>query len=114
MASSFCSRSCIREGLSKETQPIVVEDGVDVGAAVTAAVEDVGQLLQVGDRVEVAGGLLGAEAAVQVRADAAVQRGAGELADVVDVVGGGVEADDLRGRLASLPPGVEHPRVKRD
>ena len=44
------------------------------------------------------GRLLGAEAAVQVAADGRVAGVAGELADVVDMVGHGLETDDRRAR----------------
>ena len=49
-------------------------------------------LLQVGDSIELARRLLGAEAAVQIAADSGVAGVAGKLADVVNVVRDGRDA----------------------
>ena len=74
-----------------------------------------GQLLQIGDRVEVARRLLAAEAAVEVGADAGVVGVAGELTDVIDVIDHVRQrhAGRLRGRHAAFPAGDQHPRVER-
>ena len=82
------------------------------GVGVAAAGQDLRQLLEVGDPIQADGGLLGAEAAVEVAADRGVAAVAGELADVVDVVGDGLEADDLARGLAPDPAGREHPGVE--
>ena len=68
--------------------------------------QDCVEFLQVRDAIEPGGRLLGAEAAVQVAADGRVVRIAGELADVVDVVGHGFETDDLARGLAPTQPGA--------
>src|SRR5690242_6427122 len=102
-----------RQTTAEEAQPVAVEDGVDVGVAVLAGREDLAELLQVGDALQVAGGLFPAEAPVEVGADGAVATVAGELADAVDVVRRGGDVHHLGAGLAADPVGVEHPRVER-
>jgi hypothetical protein len=75
-----------RQRLAEKSQPVLVEDPVDVGIPITPGGKKAGQLLQVGNRVQVVGRLLDAEAAIQVAADGAMFRTAGKLADVVDVI----------------------------
>ena len=70
-----------------------MRDELDVGGAVAACGEQRGQLREVGDRRDVGRALLAAEAAVEIRADAAVPGVAGNLADVVDVVDHAFERD---------------------
>ena len=50
----------------QEADPIAMHDTLDVLPAVAAAVENLHQLLQLGDRVEIHRRLLGPVAAVQV------------------------------------------------
>ena len=76
-----------------------------VAGRIAAAGEDGVELLEVGDPIEADGDLLGAEAAVEVAADGGVPGVAGELADVVDVVGDGFEPDHLARGLAPDPAG---------
>ena len=91
-----------------------MEDRVDVGVGVVAVSQGRGEFLHVGDRVDLAGGHLAAEPAVQVAAYADVVAAAGELADVVDVV------DQLRQRHVTLVGRVvlrtlqDHPTVEHD
>ena len=62
---------------AEEPQAVAVEERVDVVVAIAPGGQNAGQLLQVGDRVQAAGRLFGAEAAVQVTADAHVPTVAG-------------------------------------
>ena len=59
--------------------------------------------------------LLAAECAVEIGADAAVPRVAGDLADAIDVIDHRIERDAraFRRRLSAHPPGHEHPGVER-
>ncbi len=68
--------------------------------------------MEIGDRVQPDGRLLGAVAAVEVAADADVPAIARQLADVVDVVRDRVQTDDLPRIAADLPSGVKHPGVQ--
>src|SRR5262249_25335113 len=101
-----------RERLGEEPEPVPGEDRVDVLVAVASAREDCLEPVQVEDRLETARTLFGAEAAVEVAADPDVPTVAGELADVVDVVGHAVDRHDVRRRLPDHPPGAEHPGVE--
>ena len=74
---------------------------------------EIGKLLQVGNRLEVAGRLLGSVATVEVGADGDVPRVAGDLADVVDVVDDAGDCDQVARRLQPNVAGMEHPVVER-
>src|SRR5215208_1683973 len=63
------SGGSLRQRLAQEPEHVLVEDPVHVGRRVLAGEEDVAELLEVGDRVQVARGLLSAVAAVEVAAD---------------------------------------------
>ena len=71
-------------------------------------------VVQIGDRIEVAGRLLPAEAAIQVGADGDVPGIAGDLADMIDMPGDGrdVACQFFWGRLATHPSGNDHPGIK--
>ena len=75
--------------------------------------KEVAQPLQICGGVEVAGRLLGPEAALQVGADRGVAGVPRELADVVDVVDGVLEGESSRRGPADLPARLEHPGVER-
>src|SRR5262249_47585422 len=90
--------SCSMNGLStkvafEEAQPVAVKDGGDVGGRVAAGLKKGGKFLQIGDGIELGGDLFGPEAAVEVGSDGDVIAVAGDLADVVNVVGDVVERD---------------------
>ena len=93
---AYSGTCCLRPGSAEEVEEVAVHDAFDVGVAVAAVAEQRGHLLEVGDGGEVSRGLFFAEAAVEVCADAAVVRVAGQLADVVDVVDDVRHADGLR------------------
>ena len=78
----------------------------DIRFSVASAPQDSGQVREIGDRVHVRRALLAAECAVEIRADAAVPRVAGELADVVDVIDDGLE------RHAGRAPAWTCPRTQ--
>ena len=70
---------------------------------VTTSFEKSGNLLQIGDGIQIKWCLLATEAAVEIRADAGVQRVAGKLADAVLEGRQGVQAD--------MPEGEEEERA---
>ena len=74
-------------GFPKKADPITVHDAGDVLLAIAPFFQQTRDFLQVGYGVQVARGLFGAVASVQIRADGGVQRITGQLADVVDVIG---------------------------
>ena len=102
------------EGFEQSAGEVAAHDALHVGGVVTALLEQSGQLGEVGDGFEIGRGLLGAKAAVEIGADAAVACGAGELADVVNVIDHRVERDTggLRCGLATHPAGSEHPGIE--
>ena len=69
--------------------------------------------VQVGDRVQVVGGLLLAEAAIQIGPQAAMPGVADELADVIGVIDDVFERNGFGNGDADLPAGFEHPVVER-
>jgi hypothetical protein len=101
---------------AEEAEEVFAEDAGDVVLAVAAGAEEGGDFLEVGDRLEVERGLLGAEGAVEVAAEADVAGVADELAVVIDVIdeSGEVELRRLRGGLATYPVWHHHPRVEAD
>ena len=70
------------------------------------------EFVQVGDRIEVAGRLFGAETTVKVAADGAMISVAGELADVVDMICRVFDFHQARICFAAFPPGIKHPCVE--
>src|SRR5437764_1210541 len=92
--------------LAKEAQPVAVEDQVDVGVSITASGENSAEALKVADRIEIVRRLFRAKTTVEIAADARMSNATGELTDVVDVIGDGIQPHDLRRRLAALPAGV--------
>lgn len=97
---------------AEEAQGVAEENAVNVFGLVTAAREDFFELVDVRDRIDVAWRLFVAETAVQVGAERAVAGVAGDLADVIDVIGRGVDADDFGLSDAAFPAGKKHPRVE--
>ena len=91
---------------AEEPQPVAVKHVVDRIGGIAATCQNRVEFLQVAYAIEPGGGLLGAIAAVQVAADGRVVGVAGELADVVDVVGYGIETDDRARGLAPIQPGA--------
>ena len=82
---------------------------------VTTARKDGQEFLQIGDRIEVARGLFGAEAAVEVGADTTMAGSAQKLADVVDMIGYRFQCrvgQLLEGWDFALPAWIEHPGVE--
>ena len=77
-----------------------MHDRLDGGGLITALFQHGNEPRQVGDRIEVLRTLLPAVAPVEVAANAHVKRGAGELANVIDVF-----EDDARSRLAAYAGG---------
>ena len=59
-------------GRIEEAEEVAAADVFDVGVAVTALLEDNGELLEVGDGLNILRSLLGAETAVEIAADADV------------------------------------------
>ena len=99
---------------AEEFDEVLAHDPFDVRLAVASLLENLGDFVYVGDRIEIFRRLLFAEASIEVRADAAVLGIAGELANVVDVVDQFFERDI---RLfgfghADRPAGGDHPRVE--
>src|SRR5262245_10706499 len=94
--------------------PIAVHDTRDVDFAVAAGGEQPGQALQIGDGIEVEGRLLGAITAIEVRADGAMPRRAGELANVVNVIDDRLDLATgfVRRRFAADPTRDHHPGVE--
>lgn len=93
----------------EEAEEVAGEDVVDVGGFVAAGGEGFGEGGDVGDGVEVHGGLFSAVAAVEIGADADVAGVAGELADVVDVFADLFEFElEVLGFGAVVGPVVDH------
>src|SRR5688572_2922809 len=88
-------------------------NGRDVRVCVTPLGQEFWEALQIGDALALARRLLRPEAAIEIAANAGVFAVAGELADVVDLVDGRTQADQLGTRLAADPARVKHPVVKR-
>ena len=82
-----------------------MHDVGDVFFLIATIFEHGGDAGEVGDGIEIFGGLFGAVAAVEVCTDAAVEGVAGELADVVDEI-----ADDFEFEATSC--GVVWPRIQ--
>src|SRR5690349_17591049 len=74
-----------RPRAAEEPQPVTVHDRRDVVGPVPASGQQRWNLLEVGDRVEVARGPFAAESAVEVGADRGVPGTARDLTDVIDV-----------------------------
>jgi len=91
-----------------------VHDLTNIFLLVTPRSEHVRQVGQIGDGVEICRGLLAPKSAVQVRANAAVEGIAGDLADVIDVVNDSFQLQPgrLRRGLAPNPARNHHPRVE--
>src|SRR5262245_22848249 len=102
-------------GLLEEVHPVAVHDAFDGDLRVAALLQQVGQPLQVGDRIQVHRRLLAAKAAVEVGADGGVAMVTCKLADAVDMIDDAVELDTRRfgRRLAADPTGHHHPGVER-
>ena len=99
---------------SQDAEEVARENALDVGHGPAPAEEDVGKPGHVGDGLHLAGGLFVAERAIEVGADADVSGGAGNLGDVVGVVGDVMKAGagGLGGALAAHPAGDDHPCVE--
>ncbi len=89
-----------------------MHNGRNVCIIVAAPGENVRDMLQVCDRVEVSGGLLAPETAIQVAADRRVLAVPGELTDMVHVVGNMCECDPLVVFRTACPARVEHPIIE--
>ena len=100
---------------TQETNEVPVHNFDDVFWGITSFFQQAGDLLQIGNGVHVARCLLGAEASVEIAADAAVVGVPRELADVIDVIDkvGETKAGVLGGRLASYPVWDHHPAIER-
>ena len=85
----------------EEPLPIAVHDVGDVFLAVTAFLEDGCQLLIVGYRVDFEGGTIDAVLTVSVSTDGRMQGIAGQLADVIDVIGYVGEGDGLTRKVVA-------------
>lgn len=77
-----------------------MKNEIDIGVRIAAASQDFVELLKIGDGVEPAGRLFRAEASVEIGAYGGVTRTPGDLADVIDVVGDGVEGNRAAGSFA--------------
>ena len=109
-----CQLSIIpRQCFAEKPQPVAVEDQIDVGVGVVSLRQKPGQLLQIRNLVQIPRRLLVTETAVEIAADSGVFYAAGELADVIDVVGNAAESYHIGLGLAANPIGVEHPRIER-
>src|SRR5262245_47381303 len=96
-------RASARQRVAEETHPVAVHYGGHVRLVVAALAQQVGELLQVGNRVEIQRRLLLAETAVEVRAQRRVLGVAGQLTDAVNVIDDRVQANArlLWSRLAT-------------
>ena len=98
---------------AQQAQPVAGEDAGHVVIAEAPVAQHRRQALQVSDRVQVTGGLLGAEPTVQVGADTAVSAGPRKLGDVVDVIDHGLQGGArllFAGRQVTSPSRVEPSR----
>jgi len=89
-----------------------MHDAFDVACVIAAPSKQVRNSLQIRNRVQFARRLLGAETAIQIAADPAVPRVAGQLADVIDVVDEALHADQrivdfTRDIIREKHPGIE-------
>src|SRR5262249_20898075 len=98
----------------EEADPVPVQDAFDCRPVITAPLKHLRQALHAGNRVQVRGRLLPAEAAVEISADRGMPSIAGQLANTVDVIDHAFQANIglLRRRLASYPAGVQHPCIQ--
>lgn len=98
----------------EEAEPVIVHDVFDVFWGIAFFAEQVGKFLEVGYGLEVVGALFAAEGTVEVGANADVERVAGELADVVEVVDERFEVavHDVWSGLSAYPVGYHHPSVE--
>jgi len=81
-----------RQRLPQPPQPVPVENRIHIRLSVTAGRQNAGQLLQVGDRIQIARRLLVSVSTVQVAAYGRMPRVPGDLADMIDVIGYGEQA----------------------
>ena len=98
------------------TKKVSVENGVLIGGGEPELGKEGAEFLEIGDGIQIGWGLFGAKTAVEVAADADVERVAEHLAEVVDVPCDCFQGDPsgLRGGDAALPARVKHPCVQGD
>ncbi len=89
-----------------------MHDRCNIVIAVAAFREDVRQVLQIGDRVQVRGGLLASKAPIEVAADRRVLAVPCKLADVIDMIGNMRERHALVVLCAACPAGAQHPVIE--
>src|SRR5579862_3673571 len=99
-----------RPRAAQEPQPVPVHDRRDVVGPVPASGQQRRNLLEIGDRVEVARRPFAAESAVEVGADRGVPGTARDLTDMIDV-GDDILEGDAFVAVAVPPPGLQHPAV---
>src|SRR5262245_45265963 len=101
----------LRQRLGQLANPVAVHDTCDGVRAVAAAGENLSEPLQIGNRIEIERRLFRAVTAIKIRADGAMPRGAGHLANVVDVIDDRLDLDSgvLRCRFAADPTWNHHP-----
>ena len=111
----FCKAGLVAPDIPKESNPIARKQTVDLFLRITAARKDWQEFLHIGDGIEVARGLFGAEATVEVGADATMAGSTQKLADMVDMIGYRFQCrvgQLLEGRDFALPAWIEHPGVE--
>ena len=79
--------------LSEQLDPILVQDVSNRIGRVTAVSQSLFESLQIGDRIQVGGELIGAHSAVKIAANCDMPAVTGQLTDVVDMVDGAVKCD---------------------
>ena len=99
---------------TEEVHEVTPHDPFDVVLRITACPQQPRKRLQVGDRIHVHRRLLGAEATVEIGADADMLRVACQLADMVDVIADPLDFQLEVGRLAAQmrPAGNHHDGIE--
>src|SRR4051794_24351952 len=89
-------------------------DGLSVLDAITAGLEQIRNLREIGNRIDIHWGLLAAKAAVEIRTNSGMLCIASDLANVVDVLDNFLQLEfyGLRCRLVTNPVGHHHPRIE--
>jgi hypothetical protein len=92
--------------IDEKTKPVGMKDSIDLFRTATASSQDIGEIMKIGISVQISRRLFGAETAVEIGAQGAMRRVAGELTDMVDVIRRRREAHQLRIRFAAFPSGI--------
>ena len=100
---------------SQEADEVSVEYLVDVGLGVASILQETFQAREVRDGVQILRGLFSSKSSIEIGANPHVIGIPGQLADVIGMIEHVIEYDagPFRSAQPPVPPGHQHPRIKR-